>query len=250
MIALDQLRAIAPRADSVIAPALIDPLNKWLPYYAIDTGVPGNLRVPHFFGQAAEETDGFKTLHEYASGREYEGRRDLGNTHPGDGVRYKGRGIFDLTGRANYREYGGYIGVDLEANPELAAEPDNAVRLACEYWNRHGLSPLADADNILAITRRINGGTNGLNDRKLYYARAKHVFGVAPLSAAAPGVDVRAMQADLNKLDADIDVDGDAGPETHAAVSDFQRDHGLAVTGIADAGTAAAIHAAALAAHT
>lgn len=178
-ITVANLHAIAPHADPAIAAALIDPLNKWLPHYAIDTGVPGNLRVPHFFGQAAEESAGFRTLHEYASGREYEGRHDLGNTHPGDGVRYKGRGIFQLTGRANYRLYGGYIAVDLEGNPELAAEPDNAVRLACEFWNRHELSALADADNIVAITKRINGGTNGLADRELYYARAKRAFAVA-----------------------------------------------------------------------
>jgi putative chitinase len=106
-------------------------------------------------------------MEEYASGAAYEGRAALGNTQPGDGPRYKGRGIIQLTGRLNYRVYGAALGLDLENNPQLAAVPENAVRIACEYWRRNNLNQLADADNLEAITRRINGGVNGLADRRI-----------------------------------------------------------------------------------
>ena len=160
------LHQIAPQCR--IAASLVDPLNKYLPEY----GITSLLRMDHFLGQAAEESAGFATLTEYASGREYEWRRDLGNTQAGDGVRYKGRGIFQLTGRANYARMSLILGIDLINNPELAATADIAVRVACEYWKTHGLSALADNDDLEGITRRINGGLNGLADRTLYTNRA------------------------------------------------------------------------------
>lgn len=171
-VTASQIRRLAPTANVRVAGSLIGPFNKWLPRYDINTPA----RLAHFFAQAAEESDHFKTLHEYASGKEYEGREDLGNTHPGDGVRYKGRGIFQLTGRSNYREFGKRISLDLEGNPDLAAEPDVCVRLACEYWKKKGLSALADKDDIDEITRRINGGHNGLAERKRLLSLAKKIF--------------------------------------------------------------------------
>jgi putative chitinase len=134
------------------------------------------LRLIHFLGQSAEETAGFKTLVEYASGDEYEGREDLGNTEDGDGRRFKGRGIFQLTGRSNYTEMSRKLGVDLVNNPDLAATPDIAVRTACEYWVSRNISPLADQDNVQAVTRRINGGLNGLRDRSIYTDKADDVL--------------------------------------------------------------------------
>lgn len=174
IITVDHLYKISPRprANEAIVTGLIDPLNKYLPLYEINT----LLRLDHFFGQSAEETDGFHTLTEYANGNEYNGRRDLGNVEPGDGPRYKGRGIFQLTGRANYDRLGKILGIDLINNPELAATPEVAVRVACEYWKTHGLNALAVNDDLTGITRRINGGTNGIDAREAFTTLADKAF--------------------------------------------------------------------------
>jgi putative chitinase len=169
-ISYDILRKIAPQCK--IAASLVDPLNKYLSKYEITS----LLRLEHFLGQASEETAGFATLTEYASGREYELRRDLGNTLYGDGVKYKGRGIFQITGKYNYRKYGNLLGIDLISNPQMAATPEIAVRTACEYWKDHKLNELADDDDLEGITRRINGGLNGIADRTIYVNRADSVL--------------------------------------------------------------------------
>lgn len=132
-----------------------------------------SLRLAHFIAQLGHESDGFNAMEEYASGAAYEGRRDLGNTQPGDGRRYKGRGPIQITGRANYRTYGRRIGINIEKYPELASNPCIGMRLALEYWKAKGLNALADADDLLKITKRINGGTNGLADRRRRLALAK-----------------------------------------------------------------------------
>jgi putative chitinase len=171
MITKEMLKKIAPYSKDVIISALVEPLNEHLPKYGVDT----HLRVTHFLAQAAHETAGFKTLEEYASGQAYEGRKDLGNTKPGDGKKYKGRGIFQLTGRANYKTFGKKIGKDLEGNPILAGDAETSVLIALEYWNNRKLSPLADKDDVTAITKKINGGLNGFEDRKKYLAKAKKI---------------------------------------------------------------------------
>lgn len=140
-------------------------------YGLLDTA----LRLQHFLAQLGHESDGYKAMEEYASGRAYEGRADLGNTQPGDGVRYKGRGPIQITGRSNYRKYGKRIGINIEKYPELASNPCIGMRLALEYWKDRGLNALADADDILGITKKINGGTNGLDDRKRRLALAKEL---------------------------------------------------------------------------
>ncbi|MDZ4775736.1 MAG: glycoside hydrolase family 19 protein [Alphaproteobacteria bacterium] len=159
-------------------PGLVAGFQRELPRYEINTGI----RISHFMAQCAHECDNFRTMQEYASGDAYEGRATLGNTQPGDGRRYKGRGIIQLTGRANYRTYGQALGLDLENNPELAAIPENAVRVACEYWKRTTrsnvtMNQLADRDDINSITRRINGGLNGLADRQVKLGIAKGIWG-------------------------------------------------------------------------
>ena len=119
-------------------------------------------RLQHFLAQAAHETGGFTWLNELGGPRyfaRYEGRADLGNVRSGDGARFKGRGIFQLTGRANYGALGSRIGLDLLDNPEAAAEPDTAARLAVIYWNDRQISPLAEADDLRAVTRRIKRWT-------------------------------------------------------------------------------------------
>lgn len=143
-------------------------------------GLTTPLRIAHFMAQAAHETGGFKWLREIwgptPAQLRYEGRADLGNTQPGDGKRFMGRGIFQLTGRANYERAGKAIGQPLTAQPELAERPDIAVTTACDYWQSRGLSALADRDDVLGVTRKVNGGNNGLADRKVQLAKAKAIL--------------------------------------------------------------------------
>lgn len=127
-----------------------------------------------------------KLGHGHPAGEQYEGRKDLGNTEPGDGVRYRGRSPLELTGRANYRAVGKALGVDLERSPDLAASPAVGFRVAGYFWRSHGLNELADAGDILAIGRVINVGSshtrripNGEATREAYWARAKKALGVA-----------------------------------------------------------------------
>lgn len=127
--------------------------------------------LAQFMGQCAHECDSFNTMTEYGTGEEYEGRTDLGNTEPGDGPRYKGRGYIQITGRYNYRTYGGYIGEDLEGNPTLAEQPKIAAQVALQYWNRIVKPSVSDFTDTTAVTRLINGGTNGLADRKAKFSQ-------------------------------------------------------------------------------
>lgn len=138
-------------------------------YGILDTG----LRLAHFMGQCGHESGGFRYMEEIASGGTYEGRADLGNTQPGDGKRFKGRGPIQLTGRANYRRVGRRIGIDLESHPNMVSHPSVGLLVGCVYWADRGLNAKADADDLLGLTRAINGGTNGLEDRRVRTAKAK-----------------------------------------------------------------------------
>jgi len=144
--------------------------NRYFAEYGV---MDSPLRLAHFMAQLIHESGSFRYMEELASGAAYEGRADLGNTQPGDGVRYKGRGPIQITGRANYRTFGDKIGIAIEQNPPLAASPSIGLHLALEYWKQKGLNALSDQDDILGITRRINGGTNGLDDRKAQLAKLK-----------------------------------------------------------------------------
>src|SRR5690242_10998310 len=135
------------------------------------------LRQAAFLAQLAHESGQLVYMEEIASGAAYEGRKDLGNTQPGDGKRFKGRGPIQLTGRANYRAAGQALGIDLENNPTRAADPDVGFRTAAWYWNNRNLNSYADAGNFDAITYRVNGGYNGKASRDAYYARALQVLG-------------------------------------------------------------------------
>ena len=132
-----------------------------------------SLRLIHFLAQLAHESGNFKYMEEIASGAAYEGRKDLGNVMSGDGVKFKGRGPIQLTGRANYRKYGQQLGIDLESHPEIVALPSVGLMVACKFWFDNGLNALADQDDLRAITRRINGGYNGFEDRKAHLAKLK-----------------------------------------------------------------------------
>jgi predicted chitinase len=176
-ITLDQLRAIAPHApDESLAP-----LNAAMSEANIDTP----LRQAAFVAQVAHESNQFRQLVEDGDGWRYEGRHDLGNTVQGDGPRFRGRGYIQLTGRKNYTRASGVLGVDLVGKPELAATPQIAARVAAWYWSSRALNPLADNGDMLGITRAINGGLNGLEERLAFYRRACTALG-AVLACSEP----------------------------------------------------------------
>lgn len=169
-LTIELLRELAPRAKEEILEGIIENAAL-LDEFDITPG----LRRQHFLAQLAHESDSFKTTREYASGAAYEGRDDLGNTEEGDGRKYRGRGLIQLTGRANYRTYSESMDVDLEEEPDLAEEFPYALLTAVLYWEKKGLNKFADQDDINTITRRINGGHNGLADRQQYLDRAKRI---------------------------------------------------------------------------
>jgi len=118
-----------------------------------------------FMGQCAHESAKFTTTKEFSSGTQYEGRADLGNTQAGDGARYKGRGFIQITGRANYTAAGKALGIDLVNHPELAERPDIATKVSIWYWNTRVKPRVANFGNTKAVTKKVNGGVNGLQDR-------------------------------------------------------------------------------------
>jgi putative chitinase len=241
--------------------------------------ITSRLRIAHFLGQTCEESAGYRTTEEFASGKEYEGRTDLGNTQKGDGPRYKGRGLLQLTGRANYADYGKAFGIDLVNNPTLAAQPALSLKIACEYWKRHNINADCDRDDVQAVTRKVNGGLNGLADRITFTQKAKAAVarlqaialsgaasagaspaGAATAGAAAPSVASapprpvlgRGSQGDavvqlqnmLRDLNFAVAIDGDFGPGTEVAVTRFQSENGLAEDGIVGPQTWGALDAA------
>ncbi|MFL5343810.1 MAG: LysM peptidoglycan-binding domain-containing protein [Hyalangium sp.] len=171
-VSVAQLKKIMPQLSDARAKQVLPYLNKAMSEAKINTPK----RQSAFLAQLAEESGQLRWFEELASGREYEGRRDLGNTHPGDGVRFKGRGPIQLTGRNNYRAAGKALGIDLENNPKRAADLDVGFRTAAWFWTTHGLNKLADAGNFREITHRINGGYNGESVRESYYRRALNVL--------------------------------------------------------------------------
>lgn len=172
MITLEELHQICPVAGITRLSPFASRLNDAMAEFEINNPE----REAAFIAQIAHESGEFRYVKELASGAAYEGRADLGNTEPGDGVRYKGRGLIQITGRANYRDCGDALGLGLVAAPELLEEPENACRSAAWFWKKHGLNELADAGDFVRITKRINGGTNGLEDRRAYWARAQQVI--------------------------------------------------------------------------
>ncbi|MBK8773104.1 MAG: glycoside hydrolase family 19 protein [Rhizobiales bacterium] len=142
--------------------------------------IKGPVRLAAFLAQIAHESGALRHTRELwgptpAQAR-YEGRKDLGNTHLGDGFLYRGRGLLQVTGRAGYAGASQRLGVDLLAAPELLEQPRWAALSAADWWAAHGCNALADAGDFTALTRRINGGTNGLEDRLQRWARAKEAL--------------------------------------------------------------------------
>ena len=142
--------------------------------------IVGTQRVAAFIAQIGHESGQLKYMREIwgptAAQARYEGRTDLGNTHPGDGSKYRGRGLIQITGRANYKACGEALGLDLIRQPELLEKPQYACMSAAWFWASRGLNTLADAGQFDKITQRINGGQNGAADRQALYARALKVL--------------------------------------------------------------------------
>jgi putative chitinase len=165
------LLAIMPFAKARIG-TFLDPLNAAMGEFDINTPA----RQAAFLAQVGHESGQLRYVRELASGQAYEGRKDLGNTEPGDGVRFKGRGLIQVTGRANYLTCGQALHLDLIERPELLEEPLHACRSAAWFWKSRGLNELADVGDFMRITRRINGGTNGMADRQALYIVAKEIL--------------------------------------------------------------------------
>jgi putative chitinase len=171
-VSAGELVRIMPGLSMSRARELEPHLNKAMREFGINT----KKRQAAFLAQVGHESVSLRYFEEIASGAAYEGRSDLGNIYPGDGVRYKGRGPIQLTGRANYRRAGNALGLNLEGNPKMAARKSVGFRTAGWFWKTHGLNELADRGDFDTISRRINGGDNGLYDRRAYWARAKAVL--------------------------------------------------------------------------
>lgn len=172
----EKLQVVMPRALPKKIDRCYEPLVAGMKKYKINTP----LRAAHFISQISHETASLLYMEEIADGSNYEGRADLGNTQPGDGKRFKGRGLIQLTGRANYAAYSKDCGIDYVANPTvIATDPFANVDVACWYWNKRKINQLADKDDVKAVTKAVNGGFNGLDDRMDYLYRAKAVLGLS-----------------------------------------------------------------------
>jgi putative chitinase len=264
-ITADNIRAMSKSAAPRVIQGIVDSQDA-----IAKGGIDTPLRLCHFMAQLAHESAHFQVTREFASGQAYEGRKDLGNTQAGDGVRYRGRGLIQTTGRANYRESTGDIqkmnpaAPDFEANPTTLEEFPWALLAGISYWRRRNINAAADRDDIVKVTRIINGGTNGLEDRKRYLRIAKGIWmngaaPAAPAAAAGPagaavaenpilrkgskGDDVTDLQNELIEAGFNIGADGDFGENTEEAVKAFQSRAGLTVDGVVGATTWAALRA-------
>jgi predicted chitinase len=198
MLTTEQLQSIMPGLSAKRNGEFLPFLQAAMTEFAIEAPA----RAAAFLAQLAHESGQFRFMEEIwgptAAQRRYEPPTSLattlGNTEAGDGKRFKGRGPIQITGRANYRRFGDLLGVDMVSDPARAAVPDLAFRIASLFWSKKGLNELADratADAFREITRRINGGFNGLEDRKKFYAVACTVLGVseAPAERGLPVPD-------------------------------------------------------------
>lgn len=167
-----QLAAIVPQVPADKLASYVDPLNAAM----VSGGIDNPIRKAAFVAQLLVESDGFRTFEEYASGRAYEGRSDLGNTQPGDGERYKGRGAIQVTGRHNYEEMSRATGIDFVSHPELVSAPEYAFTTAVWYWTSRHLNQAADISGIIRVSELVNGGHNGLAERLAAFQRGLDAF--------------------------------------------------------------------------
>lgn len=281
----ESLRRLAPKAKPGYVAALCGIGNKLLAEQGINASPR---RLCHFLAQILHESGGLTIEHEdmrYSAARickvwpsrfssvsaaqpfahnpeklankVYGGR--LGNDQPGDGWLYRGRGLVQITGRESYRNMGRALGLELESNPELAIDPEAAVRIAIQTWvqkknDRTLMNRLADVNDIEAITRLINGGLTNIEDRRNYFRAAWSLLGTggAPvatdasdaLSRGNSGPAVAKLQRLLVKVGMfpkDETIDGTFGPNTERAVARFQALTKLNISGVADKATIEAL---------
>ena len=193
-------------------------------------------RAQYWIAQLAHESVDLRYFEEIASGAAYEGRRDLGNTQPGDGRRFKGRGPIQLTGRSNYASFGRWLGDGdkFTDDPKLVATPKYGFLAALYYWSTRDLNSYCDRSDFRGLTRRINGGYNGLADRYVKLAYVKRL-GKKILPTGAGGgkpvkvnVRIKRVQDRLRKIGFPIKADGVKGPATRQAIREFQRGYARA----------------------
>lgn len=222
MISVDELLKVMPRLRPERAGQLLPHLNAAMVEFQINRPA----RVAAFLAQLAHESAELRHFEELASGEAYERRVDLGNTQPGDGKRYKGRGPIQLTGRRNYRTAGQSLGLPLEVNPAMAARPEAGFRIAGWYWSSRNLNERADRGDFDGITKAINGGLTGKASRDAYHARALLVFAptavAPPEKTPAPGGGDRPMP----HLTIELDMEGKgahlADKKVHHVVESFK----------------------------
>jgi putative chitinase len=203
-------------------------MQSTLAQYKINT----RLRIAHFLAQIIHESAGLRATEEFASGDAYEGRADLGNVKRGDGPRYKGRGLLQL-----------------EEEPGRAAEPLLSLTIACEYWTDRKINPNCDADDLITVTKKVNGGLRGLPDRRQLLMKAKaalaRVEGIVVASSApadakpvlrrgSQGDAVGELQTLLRKAGFPLAIDQDFGAATELAVMGVQKDARLTADGVVD----------------
>jgi len=181
-LTFEQLKQIVPTLSEKAA-VFIPYLNEAIQEYEINTPK----RLAGFIAQCAHESGGFKYTTEIATGAAYEGRKDLGNLYPNDGKKFKGRGLLQITGRANYEQVSKVFGVDFVKNPELLSAPQYAVKVSAWKFVQlkgNGLMDLPETwrsetkkySPFQYLTYRINGGQNGYADRLQYFNRALQAF--------------------------------------------------------------------------
>lgn len=272
LITVDQLRAMIPTNKEV--EAWCEELNKALPKYDITT----DQRIAGFISQCAHESMDFTAMSENLNYREETlnkvfpryfgpGKRNaaeyarnpekianyvymdefrtskLGNTQPGDGWRFRGRGLKQLTGRDNYTRFAKDYDMTAEEAAVWVETKEGALASALWFWNTNKLNAVADTGNVAALTKKINGGDIGLADRQARYTRAMAALGgkiTAAAPAAAPAATAGSMRRGsqgegVKKLQAKLGLaaDGDFGPGTEAALKKWQAENGLTADGVA-----------------
>lgn len=167
-----QLKSIYPLASAKKIAMYLPFLNQYALAYEVTT----TLRIAAFLAQIGHESGQLQYCEEIADGSSYEGREDLGNLFKGDGRRFKGRGLIQITGRANYTDISDDLDIDFVRHPEKLCEPEFAVKSAFWFWNRRKLNLIADQKDFRRITKLVNGGYNGYNERLSLYEKALDVL--------------------------------------------------------------------------
>ena len=184
-ITIQQIMRAYPQTNRQRCEEFVAVFNEWCERFGINT--PAS--VTHFCAQVWHESGALRYVEEIASGEKYEGRKDLGNTQPGDGKRFKGRAFIQITGRANYQAYkdSGFCVGNLMAHPEWLCQKPGHTKASMWFWWKNNLNSLADQDHgdgkigediCKQITKRVNGGYNGLSQRLYFYRRFRKEFGL------------------------------------------------------------------------